>query len=542
MIRRRAAGACATSGRAYGVTVGLVLALSGPAVPGPAAAQAAGDTVRLSGAGGALSVEGDLLGYDGSFFRIETPQGLLVVDASAVTCEGACPDPGIARITVSGDAGATSRLLPALLRAYAEPRGLTVEEARGRVVLSGEAGAALEIGLRGTGTEEGFADLLTGEADATLARRPVRTLEAALARDAGLGDMRAPARARALVPDALAVVVASGNPVRSLTLPQLAALFAGALTDWSDLPGGGSGPVRLHLPAEASAAAQGFEDAVMERAGLPLAPEGVVRHDDPEDLSRAVAADPGAIGVTWRDASGTARAVLLGGGCAPPVGPDPFGTESGDYPLAVPLTLYLPALPLPEPARDFAAWLLSPEARGAAEAAEAVQPRPAPRPFARDIARISAGIGAARGESGLAALQSAVTTLEGLSRLPETFRFEDGSARLDATGESAARSLAARLREGEFDGTRLLFAGFSDATGPADERLSRLRAALVRDHVAELAGGAPGVRLETAGLGAALPVACPDTVWGRHANRRVELWVEGGKVPAEGSQPDRAAE
>ena len=76
-------------------------------------------------------------------------------------------------------------------------------------------------------------------------------------------------------------------PERGMTLPQLAALFAGALTDWSDLPGGGSGPVRLHLPAEASAAAQGFEDAVMERAGLPLAPEGVVRHDDPEGLSRA---------------------------------------------------------------------------------------------------------------------------------------------------------------------------------------------------------------------------------------------------------------
>ena len=493
----------------------------------PVAAQDADvDTVRLSSADGAFTVEGDLVGHDGAFFQVETARGLAVVDVSAVRCEGACPATGIARVAVSGDPEATDRLLPALLRAFAEPRGLSVTESDGAVALSGPGGPVLTVELRGTGTEEGFADLLTGEADMTVARRPVRVLEAALARDAGLGDLAAPARARLLAPGALAVVVSPENPVRSVTLPQLAAIFAGALTDWSEL-GGAAVPIRLHLPEAGSATAQGFDDAVMERAGLPLAAGGSVRHPDVDALVRAVASDPGAIGVARWDRIGAARPLLLGDGCAPAKGPDPFDAWSGDYPLSQPLLLYLPARPLPAPARDFAAWLSSPEARRAAETAGFAPPRPAARPFEGEVARIAAGIGAARGEGGLAALQAAVAGLEGHARLPDTFRFEDGSARLDAAGESAARALAAQLRAGAFDGRRLLFAGFSDAAGPGDERLSRLRAALVRDHVADLAGDMRGVRLDAAGFGPALPVACPDTIWGRHANRRVELWVAG---------------
>ena len=510
---------------------GLVLSLLVPAVAAAQEALPPEGTVRLTARDGGFAVEGALLGHDGAFYRVETEGGPVTVDAARVDCDGACPgDPDLARIAISGDAGAAGDLMPALARAYAALNGMEVSAGDGSFALLEGGREVLAISLRGNGTEEGFADLLAGEADMVLARRPVRPLEAALARDAGLGNLADPQRSLALAPGALAVVVGRESPLRALTLPQLAAVFAGVLGDWSELGTGGEGAVRLHLPGEEDAAAQGFVDAVMEPAGLPLAEGGILRHADEADLAAAVAADPNAIGVVSAGAVGDARALALGGGCAPPSRPSPFAVASGDYPLALPLLLYRPARRLPDAARDFMIWLGTP---GAAEAARAAGfgPESDPVPFGAQADRLAAGIAAAD-EGVLPALREAVAALEGHERHPETFRFEDGSAQLDAAGETAARRLAGRLRAGEFDGRRLLFAGFSDAPGEADARLSRLRAGVVRDHVVDLAGGPAGATLRAAGFGAALPVACPDTVWGRNANRRVELWVEEARPEA----------
>ena len=481
-------------------------------------------SVRLSAGGGGFAVEGTILGFDGAFYRIETEGGPVTVDAARVECAGDCPDPDLAQVAISGEAEAVEDLMPALMRAYAAEKGMEVEAGEGRLTLLEAGREALAVFLRGTGTEEGFADLLAGEADMVLAGRPVRPLEAALAGDAGLGDLTDPMRALVLAPGALAVVVAPDSPVRALTLPQLAAVFSGALGSWAELGLGGDDPVRLHLPGEGTAAAQGFADAVMDPAGLPIAEEGIVRHASSEALATAIAADADAIGVVPAEAIGGARALDLGGVCAPPGGPSAFAVASGDYPLAQPVLLYLPARRLPNAARDFAAWLATPEAEAAALSA-GFGAAAGPVPFDAQARRLAAGVAAAD-EATLPALRDAVAALEGHARRPETFRFEDGTARLDAAGESAARRLAARLRTGGFEGRRLLFAGFSDARGEAELRLSRLRAGVVRDHVADLAGGSAGAALRAAGFGAALPVACSDTVWGRKANRRVELWIE----------------
>ena len=511
--------------------------------PDPARAQdaAAPGTVRLSSEGSGLAVEGRLLGYDGTFFRVETPAGPVTVDGARVRCTGDCPDAAVARIAISGEAGAADALLADLIAAFAAAEGFAAGRTPEGLALSRDGRLVLEIALRATVTEEGFADLLAGEADMVLARRPVRPLEAALARDAGLGDLSDPLRVRVLPGGALAAIVAPGNPVRSLTLPQLAAIFSGALDDWAELGLGGEGAVRLHLAGAEDATAQGFDDSVMVPAGLSLDEGSIERHADESALAAAVAADPGAIGIVRLAEVGPARALALGGGCAPAAAPTPFGIASGDYPLAAPLLLYLPAMPLPGPARDLAVWLGGEEASALARG-EGGGRAAAPVPFDAQAGRIAAGVAMAT-ETELPALKEAVAALAGHMRLPETFRFEEGSARLDAIGESDAARLAARLARGEFDGKRLLFAGFSDAPGEADARLSRLRAGVLRDHVVDLAGGPAAATLRAAGFGAALPVACSDTVWGRHANRRVELWIaEDEGLPAQGDvlEGDRA--
>ena len=88
---------------------------------------AAAQDVTLTSRDGALAIPGQLQGYDGEFFRIESAYGLLTIDASGVICDGpACPEltapKAVIRLVGESDAGAA--LIPPLLAAFAASRGL----------------------------------------------------------------------------------------------------------------------------------------------------------------------------------------------------------------------------------------------------------------------------------------------------------------------------------------------------------------------------------------------------------------------------------
>ena len=119
--------------------------------------------------------------------------------------------------------------------------------------------------------------------------------------------------------------------------------------------------------------------------------------------------------------------------------------------------------------------------------------------------------------------------MDGGRRLSVTFRFDGGSARLNAQSRSNIALLARALETGTIGGTELAFVGFSDGLGSADgnRRLSVQRAASVRSAIVKEAATADAdrVRLRVDGFGEAMPMACDDTEWGRQINRRVEVWI-----------------
>src|SRR5439155_922505 len=59
------------------------------------------------------------------------------------------------------------------------------------------------------------------------------------------GDMTSPAAEHVLGLDGIAVILSKNNPVESLSKGQVAQLFAGEITDWSQV-GGPSGPVNIY--------------------------------------------------------------------------------------------------------------------------------------------------------------------------------------------------------------------------------------------------------------------------------------------------------
>lgn len=498
------------------------------------------EDVTLTSRDGAVRISGDLLSYDGEFYRVDSIYGVLTVDGSGVHCAGpGCPDIGsfVAEFTISGARTMGEVLLPALVEAFAARHGYTVsrhltDDAHFTYTLTeaGSGAVAARIGFNVTSTAEGFADLLANEADLVLSTRPATEQERRLAREAGMGDLRDPRRIRIVALDAMVPVVAEENPLREASLETLARLFSGAVRSWADL-GGPDAPVVLHLRDDQSGLAQGVEARLLAPAGLSLA-ENVIRHRSNADLADAVARDPLAIGVASFSETGNAAPVAIRGSCGMVSAPGIAAIKTEDYPLTMPLIIYVPARRMPVLTREFLAYVRSPAAQPVVDRAGFVDLRIQGIPVAAQGIRLANAIRSAGEETRLADLQRLVRRIDGAERLSLSFRFEPGGAVLDAQSQSNIEILARQLEAGSYDGRRLYFVGFTDAEGPAGANLAlaRRRAETVREAVLNAAQTADKSRFKTHvdAFGEAMPMACDDSEWGRQVNRRVEVWLKRG--------------
>lgn len=115
--------------------------------------------------------------------------------------------------------------------------------------------------------------------------------------------------------------------------------------------------------------------------------------------------------------------------------------------------------------------------------------------------------------------------------VPEGLVFAPGSGDLAPGSGQALAQIAALL--GYFDGAPVRIVGHTDSYGDAEvnRHLSLLRADSVRNVLVADFAIDPG-RVETEGLGEDRPVATNETIEGRRANRRVEIYVK--RLPLDG--------
>lgn len=493
--------------------------------------------VTLQSLDGAIKLSGTLRGFDGEFYRLETRYGELTVDGSGVNCTGpGCPNllNYVADLTVSGSATIGNVLMPALIEAFALREGYSAER-----VMPDESHFIYTLKERSTGasvarfrfrvsnTDEGFADLLADEADIAMSLREVRPTETRLASEAGIGNLQAANRSRVLALDALIPVVSPANPVTRISLRDLSLVLAGKLTNWAQL-GGPDAPIGLHFLVSGNGLTQAIEDKLMRPARLTLSADAT-RHDTNIALDRAVGADPFGLGIVSYSEIEASRALRLTGGCGFTLRGTRRNIKTEDYPLTLPMFLYLPARRLPKMGRDFLAFTRSPAAQIVIRRAGFVDQAPEEVPIDMQGDRLANAIAIAEGGTGLDGLQRMTGTLGPMQRLTTSFRFEPGSISLDAQSRSNVQQLARSLEAGAFDARSVLFVGFSDGQGPADGNLAiaRRRAENVRDAVLEAAEAANlhQTIIDTDAFGEAMPMACDDSVWGRQVNRRVEVWV-----------------
>jgi phosphate transport system substrate-binding protein len=504
--------------------------------------------VTLRSRDGQLRIDGQLVQFDGEFYRVDTVWGRLTVDSTGVLCEGpGCPDltAFVAEAAISGPAEVTQALLPGLIDAFARARGLRAvrtSDPEGRILLEvfepAADGASARLSgrfrLSATSSAEGFADLVAAEADIAVSLREVLPDEVDMAVQAGLGRLDGRGQSLILALDALVPAVAPGAAaVTGLPNATLASVLAGEIADWGPLGGPAGWPVSLYLPPAQGALDQVLTERLLQVEGRLPSPDA--RRPGTAALqAEALVRDAFGFGIVPLSALGPLRPLALRGTCGIEVIAEADSLKSEDWPLTTPVYAYVPQGRAPALVREFLAFTQGPGAGPAVRAAGFVDLDVQRRPFSTEGRRLANAIAAAGSDTGIAALRAMVAALSGAERLTLAFRFADGSADLDAPSRANVALLAGLIAGGAFDGEALMFAGFSDSDGPPDANLSlsRTRAAAILSAVREAAetaaGGPVPVDLVATGFGEASPIACDDSDWGRRANRRVEVWVRPG--------------
>ncbi|KJS77588.1 MAG: membrane protein [Pseudomonas sp. BICA1-14] len=435
--------------------------------------------------------------------------GMLCVGSlvSAATLPTPASDKAVLRINGSNTVGA--KLAPMLIAGLFEAQGLrdigiapTGQENEQRVSATDSDGRRLFATVAAHGTGTGFAGLKDGSGDLAAASRPIKDSEHASL--AGLGDLRSVEAEQVIAIDGLAIIVHPDNLVRSLSVQQVASLFAGDIRNWKAV-GGPDLPVELHARDDRSGTYDTFNELVLGSQGKAL--DGhAARYESNDRLSQVVSRHPGAIGFVGLASVGQARAVAIADGQSQPMLPTPALVATEDYPLSRRLFFY--ANPQSQTAwtRAFLEFVHSPAGQAIVfksgyigQTIEAIRlPVEADMPQAyRDLASQA-------------------------QRLTVNFRFAEGSARLDNKAQRDVGRLIRYLQDSGKTMHAAALVGFGDARrDPARTALlSKLRAMAVRR---ELSRGGILVR-EINGLGDTLPVAS-DTLSGRVKNRRVEVWV-----------------
>lgn len=215
------------------------------------------------------------------------------------------------------------------------------------------------VAVTGGGSGTGFASLVAGTCDVAMSSRNIKEKEIALARKNGKDPCEI-----VCALDGLAVVVHPSNPVDSLTMDQLAAIFSGGIANWRDLGGPDEEIVVLSREVNSGTHVY-FKEHVLRKGDKRSTAEfahGALMLSSSQAIADEIAANPGAIGYYGMGyISPKQRPVAIAKNAESPyVMPTIENVVSGAYPISRPLLLYTNGQPAGL-VRKFLDFALSPE-------------------------------------------------------------------------------------------------------------------------------------------------------------------------------------
>jgi len=533
----------------------LVVKVPPPAAPPPKEVKAKPKVepeVTLRIKGGGFELKGRLKSFEGGRYVIDNKVfGTMTLDAANMECIGpGCPGPAVAagpiviappspggfrsnRIGIHGSNLIGWELMPALVRAYAASIGGSTSTVTGsnpleeKLKLIGANGAETGIiELRRYGTVSAFTGLEDGSAHIGMASRPVTDEEALRLARTGTPNVRTPQHEHVLGLDGLLVIVSQDNPAVSLSIDNIAKIFSGQVTDWSQV-GLPAGKINVYSVARQSGTFSTFNALVLQPRNLALMESAQMLLSNAE-VSDAVATDPNGIGLASFAFLRNAKALNIESSCGLITRPSVFTVKTEEYPLTRRLYLYTVGRPAHPHVQGLLAFALSKQAQPVIADAQFVDQSPDSLGFDDQGGRIAYALNAPNEDFNIAEMRQLIADMNGARRLSITFRFRTGSFELDTKSRADVDRLAELMRTPELRGKRILLLGFADAVGPyqANSTLSVRRATQVRDTLLTVGKGTvnPAIIVHK-GYSELGPVACNDQLEGRNLNRRVEVWV-----------------
>lgn len=214
-------------------------------------------------------------------------------------------------------------------------------------------GTVIQVNGGGSGT--GIAALINGTADLAQSSRPMKGDEkekAAKARGAEVVE-------QAVALDALGVFVHSTNPVKELTIEQVASIFTGKTKNWSEV-GGPNAQIVLYGRESSSGTYDYFREHVLSKADFAPAVQTL---QGTAAIINAIAHDPNGIGYGGIAYAKEVRPLAIKKDAATPgVAPNEAAVADNSYPLSRKLFYYYPQN-APERVTKFVQWSLTPEAQ-----------------------------------------------------------------------------------------------------------------------------------------------------------------------------------
>ena len=433
------------------------------------------------------------------------------------------------RFGVAGSNTIGEKLMPALIEAFGRSRGLVpYGEACADTAFRLRRGPwTLSIACSSHGTRTGIPALAAGQADVAMLSRPITADEQARMRQAGYPNMDTVRHEAVVALDGLLIIVAPQNPVRALSIDEIARIFAGEITDWGQL-GAARGRINLYTRDERSGTRDSFDVMVMEPQGKRISATAM-SFEFSSELSDKVAVDPRGIGFIGFAYQRRARALPIAQPCGIVHPPSVLAIKAEDYPLSRRLFLYT-AKQHSVYSGDLVHYALSPAAQPVIEGAGYVNQAITSWSVAETRARVADYAAEPTQEPGLdrdarrlGDLRAAADKAE---RLSISFRFRSNSTKLDTKAWQDVLRLAEHMKTAGRN-RRVLLLGFADLQGSfaANLSLSQARAGEVRTSLLSSGAGLSPELLVAMGYSELLPVACNTDEAGRAKNRRVEVWL-----------------
>ncbi|MED5492124.1 MAG: substrate-binding domain-containing protein [Pseudomonadota bacterium] len=371
------------------------------------------------------------------------------------------------------------------------------------VLSTQRGGQPLTVLVAAHGSSTGYSALAAGQADVWAASRRVKSSEAqAMANRADLlsGDSE-----HIIAIDGLAILVHPSNPVEQLNIDTLARIFAGEISNWSEV-GGPDRAIDIYARDEQSGTWDTFKELVL--AGRYSLSESARRYESNDQLSDDVTANPGGIGFAGFASVRGAKLLAIADGEAPALKPSKLTVATEDYPLSRRLYLYTPGTGGEPLAQEFVAFAQS----------EAGQTLVAESGF---FSQTPFAVDPVMDDSVPESLKRLTANYQ---RLSVNIRFDEGHTDLDNKAKRDLLRIQQYLAQSGKSSRDIMLIGFADQQSHElrAQMISELRALSAAKVLRDMGSPVQG----HIGYGHYKPVGSAGGESGARRNGRVEVWVK----------------